>query len=139
MMTSMEMSTRAATFKEMSRVLTMETVRETDERAFEVDVPHATTSRFKRLQFMGRWRKLNPLRCWWLQLLAIVCAATMVVVVGVVVYRNSLANKRQEIRLKCDNRKEVRPLQAPPFTLFDPLACSSILYLWIVLTAPILM
>lgn len=103
---------RATTFKEMSRALTMETVRESDERDSSVsEAGYAATTvgaRIKRMRFMGRWCKLNPLRCRWLQLLGILCAATMVIVVGVVVYQNSLANKRQEILLKCDNRKEVR-------------------------------
>lgn len=119
---TMEMSTRA-TMKEMSRVLTMETVRESrDEEELSKDLSKEAdqgrgemssimTRRTSptRMRFMGRWCNHNPLRCWWLQLLGILCAATMVIVVGVMVYRNSLDNKRQEILLKCDNRKEVSP------------------------------
>jgi len=114
---------------EMSRALWMKTVHENDgERQGELEGASAGTGvqgsrdstiavRITRteprgMRFMGRWCALNPLRCWWLQLLGILCAASVVLVVGIVVYRNSLTNKRQEILLKCENRKEV-PTRRP--------------------------
>ncbi len=83
----------------------METVREGDERTTSTPV-----TRPSRMRFPGRGGcgVLSPLmRSWWMRLLCVLCAASMVVVVGVVVYQNSLSNKRQELKLKCENRVEV--------------------------------
>jgi hypothetical protein len=51
--------------------------------------------------------KLNPLRSVAVRTLCVFSSWVLVIVVGVVVYRSTLANKRQEIQLKCENRKEV--------------------------------
>lgn len=103
-MTAMEIHRRAKR---------METVRERDERdesvASEAEGERwiRAAARGPRMRIMGRWCKLNLLRYWWMQVICILCAIAVVIVVGVVVYQNAMANKRQEILLKCENRKEV--------------------------------
>lgn len=91
----------------------METVREAPERDESDEderrstrIARPTSTRMRRIP--GRWFRFGPLmRSWWVRLLCILCAATMVVVVGVLVYRNALSNMRQELKLKCENRVEV--------------------------------
>jgi hypothetical protein len=85
----------------------METVRERDEAQAEGEGRIGSRARGPRMRVMGRWCKLSLLRFWWMQTLCIACALAMVVVVGVVVFRSALSNKRQEIHLKCENRKQV--------------------------------
>jgi hypothetical protein len=104
------------------RALAMETVVETAEReSQDADEHHrrgrGSATRISRpgVRVLGRWCRFSPLmRSWWVRVLCLLCAATMVVVVGVVVYRNTLSNKRKELELKCENRKEVSP---PPLPL----------------------
>ena len=93
------------------RARRMETVRERDERdesmASEDGDHERRITGGPRMRIMGQWCKLNLLRFWWMQVICILCALAMVIVVGVVVYRSAMINKRQEILLKCENRKEV--------------------------------
>jgi hypothetical protein len=49
----------------------------------------------------------NPLRSLLVRAACVLLAWVLVIVVGVLVYRNSLASERQEFQLKCENRKEV--------------------------------
>ncbi|XP_024359529.1 probable histidine kinase 6 [Physcomitrium patens] len=90
-----------------ARAAMMETVRERSER--ESMGSELESSRMSRpqMRFLGRWCRLNPFISRRVRILCILCAFTLVIVVGVVVYRSGLSNMRQEIRLKCENRKEV--------------------------------
>ncbi|XP_024403116.1 probable histidine kinase 6 isoform X1 [Physcomitrium patens] len=89
------------------RAMVMSTVRERDEQESMGSEMESSLITRPRMWLLGRWCWLNPLRCWWMRILCILCACTLVIVVGVVVYKNGLSNKRQEIQLKCENRKEV--------------------------------
>lgn len=92
------------------RAMVMSTVRERDEQESMGSEMESSLITRPRMWLLGRWCWLNPLRCWWMRILCILCACTLVIVVGVVVYKNGLSNKRQEIQLKCENRKEVSTL-----------------------------
>lgn len=59
-----------------------------------------------RLKSMPCW-SWNPLRSSVVRTICALSAWLLVVAVGVVLYRNSLENKRQQIALQCENRREV--------------------------------
>ena len=96
----------------------LESLRERDERdesleSEDGELGRIRSARHSRMRCFGRWCKLNLLRSWWMQLFCLILAAAMVVVVGLVVYKNAMSNKLQEILLKCKNRKEVSQLSVP--------------------------
>jgi hypothetical protein len=58
----------------------------------------------------------NPFRYFAVRLGCVLVGLGIALVIGVVLFNNSLQSSRQEFELKCDNIKEVRPAN-PPMTL----------------------